>query len=351
MRMTTRSALTSAGIVGLGLLAFGCSKITGSSGSSGGTTPGAQASAATTTTAAPAVNPASAPTGAQAAATGAAARTAAAPGPKSAIDARAAAYPLGGIHPMADGCATPTVVLANAPASVGDSYGWQISRQAFLANQQFKIVSGQPDDPGEVHLSSYHYNPFGTAVYALVAECSDGTTCNQVAAMYKSVVRSSSPQVVCGAASGIKGISGDAISVSWGVDPKDNMPPAGDRDAACARLSACWTTYRPDTPGDPFLDCQGGKAKFDLACASRYPCSDVLACAGAPPAPAGGAAGGGGGPTAGADDATGNCPAGYTHGPCIGLCNKVCTSDSACGRPGYTCADGICMHTDSPCTP
>jgi hypothetical protein len=231
---------------------------------------------------------------------------------------------------------------------VGESYGWQISRQAFLANQQFKIVSGQPSAAGEVHLSSYHYNPFGTAVFALVASCSDGATCNQVAAMYKSVVRSSTPQVVCGPASGIKGISGDAISVSWGADPKDNMPPAGDREADCARLNACWTTYRPDTPGDPFLDCQGGKAKFDLACASRYPCSEVLSCAGAPPAPAGG--GGAGAPVIVVDQDSWNCPAGYVRGPCIGACNKSCTSDSQCG-PTHKCPGGFCINPDSPCAP
>jgi hypothetical protein len=289
MRTTTRNALTSAGMVGLAVLGLACSKITGSSGSSGGTTPDPQASAATTTTTTTTTTAAAAPSVKPPSAAAAA---------RSPIDARTAPYPLADIKPLAAGCATPAVILANAPASVGDSYGWPISRQAFLANQQLKIVSQQPAAPGEVRLSSYHYNPFGTAVYALVATCSDGGTCNQVAAMYKAVVRSSKPQLVCGSPSGIAGITGDALSFSWGADPKDNLPTTADREGQCARLSACALTYRSDTPGDPFLDCQSGKAHFDLGCASRYPCSDVLACApnvSGSAATAGAAGAGGGG--------------------------------------------------------
>jgi hypothetical protein len=182
---------------------------------------------------------------------------------------------------MPNDCATPTVILANAPVSVGDSYGWQVSRQAFLANQQFTIVTGKPTAPGEVHLSAHHYNPFGTAVYALVATCDDGGTCNQVAAMYKTVVRSSKPQLMCGTP---PGLTGDPITVSWSVDPKDDLPPANNAEAACARLNACMLTYGGDTPGDPLLDCQENAANFKIACASRYPCSDVLACSGSAPA-------------------------------------------------------------------
>jgi hypothetical protein len=275
--MSMRNALASAGVVGFALLALGCSKSTGSSGSSGGTTAAPSASAATTATAA--AQPggsASAPSAPSTAAT--ATTTATGPGSsKSPIDAHAALYPLADIKPIADDCAAPAVILATAPASVGDEYRWQVSRQAFLANQQFSIVSRQPTAHGEVRLSPYHYNASGTAAYALVATCGDGTTCNQVAAMNKALVRSSRPQLVCGTPTGI---TGDPLSFSWGADPKDNLPAPGDAEAQCARLSACTlTTYRPVAPGDLLLDCQKSPIQFGIGCASRYPCSDVLDCA------------------------------------------------------------------------
>ena len=278
MKMSARNALTSVGIVGV--LALGCSKVTGSSGSSDGTTTNLQGSAALTTGTTTAS--ASAPTTTATTVTTAKATATGSGSSSSPKDVRTAKYPLADVKPMADDCATPTVILANAPASVGDSYGWQISRQAFLANQQFTIVSGKPVAPGEVHLSTYHYSPFGTTVYALVATCDDGGTCNQVAAMYKAVVRSSKPQLTCGTP---PGLTGDPIAVSWNADPKDNLPPAGNAEAACARLNACMLTYG-DTPGDPLLDCQKDPANFKIACASRYPCSDVLACSGPAPASA-----------------------------------------------------------------
>ena len=368
MMTTTRNALTSAGFVGLGLLVFGCSKILGSSG--GGSSADPQASAATTT-AAPAVNPASPPSGALAPSTGAAATTTAANGggPTSPIDARAALYSLSDIKPLADNCATPTVILSDAPMSVGDAYGWPASRQAFLANQQFKIVSGQPTAPGQVRLAPYHYNPFGTAVYALVATCSDGTTCNQIAAMYKAVVRSSKPQLVCGTP---PGISGDPVSFSWAADPKDNLPPTGNAEAECARVSACTLTYRPETPGDPLLACQKGATDFKIGCASRYPCSEVIACTGALPVSAATPATAAPVSAGGACTTDGNCASGLSCyggncltscGPCMlflgagcGPCSslgqvcesskcvaKACTQDSDCSQlTGTKCNGGRC---------
>jgi hypothetical protein len=56
----------------------------------------------------------------------------------------------------------------------------------------------------------------------LVAFCADGGTCNQLAAMYKGVVRSSNPQPICGQLPGPLGDS-SPVSIQQG-DPKGDLP-------------------------------------------------------------------------------------------------------------------------------
>lgn len=183
-------------------------------------------------------------------------------------------YPRDGLRTIPDSCASPLALLATAPGSVGDDYAWPISRQALLANQQFKVVSGDPTVPGEVQLSTYKYN---NTAYALVARCKDGGTCNDVAAMYKGIVRSSNPQLVCGK---LNGLSSAPVGrgFGWAGDPKQNLPT--DVVGKCARLNACMIATDRSTPGDPFLECQKAPMKFKTECADRYPCAEVLACTG-----------------------------------------------------------------------
>jgi hypothetical protein len=185
-------------------------------------------------------------------------------------------YELSAIKSIPDNCSTPWVVLATAPKSVGESYPWNISRQALLANQQFKVVSGPPSAPGQIALATHSYND---SAYALVATCKDGGTCNQVAAMYKTIVRSSHPQIACGK---IQGVSSSPVGppFNWGAEPKANLPAEGDAVALCARLNACMIATDRATPGDPFVECQKAPHKFKTKCATRYPCAEVLACTG-----------------------------------------------------------------------
>lgn len=185
-------------------------------------------------------------------------------------------YPRDGIRAIPDNCASPVVLLATAPASVGDNYAWQISRQAFLANQQFRVTDGPPAVPGQVQLATYKYND---SAYALVGKCNDGGTCNDVAAMYKAIVRSSHPQVACGKMNGLSA-SPVGRGFGWSADARQNLPAASDTIGKCARLNACMIATDRATPGDPFLECQKAPSTFKLECATRYPCSEVLACTG-----------------------------------------------------------------------
>ena len=191
-------------------------------------------------------------------------------------------YPIDAIKTVADDCATPEVLLTSAPKSVGPDYAWHTVRQAMLANQQFRVVSGAPTAPGEVQIAPYAYND---SAYALVARCKDGATCNRLAAMYKAIVRSSKPQVVCGAK--IQGISGGpASSFRWDADPKANLPVDGETIAMCARLDACMIATDQSTPGDPFLkECQKGPSKFKDGLREAVSVRGVMACWGSRPGP------------------------------------------------------------------
>ena len=186
-------------------------------------------------------------------------------------------YPMDGITTIPDECARPKVLLATAPQSVGKDYPWSITRQALLANQQFRVISGyRPDVFGQIALAVTEYEQ---SSYALVASCADGTTCNRLAAMYKAVVRSSQPRVFCRQT--IPGTSRNPVAgFAWEEDPKANLPKDGDLTALCARLSACQISTDPSTPGDPFLECQKAPANFKTDCAKRYPCAEVVACLG-----------------------------------------------------------------------
>lgn len=190
-------------------------------------------------------------------------------------------YPLDAIKPIADNCSSAKVILTSAPTNDENKYSWTFTRQAMLANQQFKVVSGPPSIPGQVQFLQFESGtkkPDGSwPARSLVAFCADGGTCNQLAAMYKAVVRSSNPQIFCGQLPASLGDS-SPVSIQQG-DPTTDLPGNTDVIGMCARLSACMIATDRSTPGDPGLECQKAPSKFKTACAKKYPCAEVLACA------------------------------------------------------------------------
>lgn len=201
-------------------------------------------------------------------ATAEAATTTAAPEPAPAVTG----YPLDKIKTIPDNCQSPQVILATAPNKVGKDYPWNITRQALLANQQFKVVSTTPAVPGEVQLATF---AMGES-FALVAKCNDGGTCNALAAMYKAIIRTSVPQVYCGSVPSLS--KAPVHRFSWATDPNANLPGKADTVALCARLNACMIATDRSTAGDPFVECQRGPSRFKTACATKYPCAEVMAC-------------------------------------------------------------------------
>jgi hypothetical protein len=182
-------------------------------------------------------------------------------------------YSLTHAKPIAANCATPAVLLASTPMSNGAAYSWPITHQTFRVNRQFVIVPGEPKHEKEVHLAPYTYDNTG---YGLVATCYDAATCNEVAAMYKAIVRSSDPQPFCGRSSHLG--TTPVSTFSWSSDFNANMPDPSDTRALCARISACMIATDRSVAGDPFLDCQRAPQTFKTSCAMRDPCEEVLKC-------------------------------------------------------------------------
>lgn len=182
-------------------------------------------------------------------------------------------YALTHAKPIPANCATPAVLLASTPKSNGAAYTWPITHQTFRVNRQFIIVAGEPKREKEVHLAPYTYDD---NAYGLLATCYDAATCNEVAAMYKTIVRSSDPQPFCGRSSHLG--TTPVGTFSWSSEFHGNMPDPMDNRALCARISACMIATDRSVEGDPFLACQRAPQTFKTLCAMHDPCEEVLKC-------------------------------------------------------------------------
>lgn len=188
-------------------------------------------------------------------------------------------YPLSAVKTIPESCSRAHVILASAPSSVGPSYEWPWTRQAMLANQQFRMVSGRPSAHGEVTFDLHRADRTFNDAWVLVARCSDGSTCNYLAAMYKAVVKSSRPEPLCGGPPSWLGRPQSNLNLLAG-GPRANLPRPNDTVGKCARISACTIATHPSTVEDVGIDCQRAPARFKLDCATRYPCAEVMACLG-----------------------------------------------------------------------
>ena len=97
--------------------------------------------------------------------------------------------------------------------------------------------------------------------------------------MYKAVVKSSNPQVMCGDLPANLGAAKKHVDLLAG-DPASNVPDAADTIGKCARVAACTIATKPDTTDDVGINCQKAPTKFKTECATKYPCAEVMACLG-----------------------------------------------------------------------
>lgn len=182
-------------------------------------------------------------------------------------------YPFKGLATIPDDCKEPSVVLTTAPKSMGWSYDWTWTRQAFHANPQFQIVDwpGKPEKAMQVRLDMYAI-PSG---FALVGVCKDGATCNKLAAMYRATVPTCDPRLHCGALP----IAGEAKKSA--IIPADGqwLPvDASNVVGRCARIGVCLRMKKEPFKGNPGVACQTSPSRFKTDCAKKATCDEVVEC-------------------------------------------------------------------------
>jgi hypothetical protein len=184
-------------------------------------------------------------------------------------------------NPIPNDCKNAAVLMTSAPESVGVDYPWTWTRQALLANQQYKVVEGPPAVPGEVSFEVHQASSKHSGAWVLVARCADGGTCNKLAAMQKAIVKGAAAQPVCGALpTDLSPTTRKKVVLRELGNPQNTLPGGTDVVGRCARLHAC--TIAMDPKGNASTDvgpsCQKSPSSFKTACASEYPCSAVLSC-------------------------------------------------------------------------
>ena len=148
-----------------------------------------------------------------------------------------------------------------------------------LANPQFKTTRDDPTLAGQVTFEVHQSDASMQNTYALAAHCHDASTCNSLAAMYVTAVKSSHPQLFCGTLPTVLGHSLKQFDLlAGGADA--NLPDSRDPVGSCARLAACTAAAKPNSTEDLGASCQKAPGAFKTDCARKFPCADVVACLG-----------------------------------------------------------------------
>jgi hypothetical protein len=188
---------------------------------------------------------------------------------------RGAQYRHDAVAPLAADCHNPVAVLEEASRSQAALPGaFGVARQVLGANPQFQVVDELRGQRG--HLVLLRAARESTKNVVLLARCSDATTCNVLAAAYKSIVPTSRPELFCGNPPDVGEMRPAAI---FNLNkPSAVLPAAHDIAGQCARLAACQAARDGRLTGDPIADCQKTPKDYRLDCARQQSCAAVLAC-------------------------------------------------------------------------
>jgi len=181
----------------------------------------------------------------------------------------AAEYPEAGIDPINPSCERPWVVLH---AFKGDhKSGLEVDTvlQVLYVNPAFKAIDGEPRSGGEVVVEIHSKNDDS----AIIARCHDAGTCTRLAAMIKAATKWDTPKTGCGDLP-----SGFSSSTRLGKSEVPAMPSEKDKPALCARLGACKIAKDPGSSEDPIGACQRSPSSFNVSCALKPTCEEVLSC-------------------------------------------------------------------------
>lgn len=184
-------------------------------------------------------------------------------------------YALDAIRPIPSNCKASSVILTavTKKAIESENFEWNFPKQVFLANRQFDyvpvLVPGS-GGPNTVAFRGAEHRP--TKGVALVAECNGADTCNQIAAVYKLVVPTSHPEVICGKTPTL----GEDVSTHVFTDPA--LPSKENVVQQCVRLAACQARRDGKLDGDPAIECQRRPSNFQLRCSFKETCEAVMSC-------------------------------------------------------------------------
>lgn len=191
-------------------------------------------------------------------------------------------YSREGIAPVDDGCTEATVLLHVIPKFVYEKPGfrWRFAEQVMLANQQLTVSRLAISADGGPVVAFVDANHSPTGGIALMASCSSGAACNELAAAYKIAVPTSKPELFCGDDPPTIERFREVEVIPWAKSKIwSALPAKDDAVAQCVRLAACEAQKTGKLDGDPAIECQKSPGKFPIRCATEKFCDDVLACA------------------------------------------------------------------------
>lgn len=180
-------------------------------------------------------------------------------------------------HPLADGCNDPRAVLAVRKRY--DRSGRLLVQQTLLAFPEFRLVADKAGQPQEIDVYETIYGPkrFGLLYRGdplfsegIIARCGDAKTCNQLAALFETLVPTEKVTLTCGEP---PATTGGFARVAELAATRFVLPDAkAARPAICARVAACGLREGASLQG-----CEGGGVGWNQ-CAAQADCSAVVTC-------------------------------------------------------------------------
>ncbi len=186
-------------------------------------------------------------------------------------------YDLSVINAMPSDCRSPSVMLAGVPHAMADKddFVWAFAVQALFAHPEFKLV--QRAALSEENQVAFEQAQVNSSATGLVAYCKDGATCNRLAAMYKTTVPTSRPEVYCGK-KWDKGRVPEGFGNALSLQAVAKKKLAKEAGSMCARIGVCKKRLNPALEGDPGVECQRKPSEAKYQCGKKDTCEEVVKC-------------------------------------------------------------------------
>lgn len=191
-------------------------------------------------------------------------------------------FPLDDIRTIADECAEPWVVLTVITPTLRNrspDWLWNGAVQALFADPRFMLVGGQPAGPMQIAILEGKHGEDNSALWA---RCSDGATCNKLAAMYRFVTPTARPWVYCGKGDQKVDRAGSRVLFASRAALEAESRAKLDKsvESQCHRIGICYLREKGQAAKDMGRECQMKPSTFSLPCSRKLSCSEVVSCVG-----------------------------------------------------------------------